>query len=123
MGRHLLERERQLAPPLTRAHHAQHNSGHHATRRAERLSKPFPLVQPAARVRERLAQGPARERLARGHGSLERHARRDECRDALEDDREVAPARGATGPVDGFRGRDVQGEQTAVRDHGARLAG
>ena len=77
MFRHLLERQRQLAPPFTGAQHAQHDAGHHASCSSERLCETVPLQQTSARVGERIAQRAARERLARRHSSVERHARRD----------------------------------------------
>jgi len=44
MFRHLLERERELAPPLTGAQHPQHDAGHHAPCGRERLRETLPLL-------------------------------------------------------------------------------
>ena len=120
MSRHLLERDRELAPALTRAHHPQHDPRHDAAPRAEGLRETLSLVQPGAGVAERLAQGPAGQRLARRHRALERDACRDECRNALEHDGEVAQARGpATLPV--LSGRNREREQTTIGDHDTGL--
>ncbi len=121
VGRHLPEGEWELTAAFAGPEHAEHDPRHDAAGTAERLRQTFPFVQSSAGGGERITQGPSCECLARGHRPLERHASRDECRDALEHDREVAPAGRAVCSFGGLCGRDRQGEQATVGDHGARL--
>ena len=90
------ERERQLTPPLPSEEHPQHDPGHHPVRGTKRGSKGFTLAQAPAGGSEGVTQRSSREGLARGDRPLERYARGDQRRDALEHDGEVAAARRTT---------------------------